>query len=166
VCEITFSPDSKAVAYEICESLAQNGSLVFVAEAATGRKLFQLGEFDGDRHRYSLVYGAVFTPDGKAVACSGAAGPFVTLHEVATGKVVSKPALAAPDPVVGFTSDGRSVLSWGPTSPKALLWERATGKVRRVVEVARDIDAVLLSPDGRAIATKRGTTVKFHCVTK
>jgi WD40 repeat protein len=49
VFEIWFSPDGKAVAYQVCESLAQDGSLVFLANVATGKKLLQVGEFDFKR---------------------------------------------------------------------------------------------------------------------
>jgi hypothetical protein len=51
VYEIVFSPDGKTVAYQISESPAQDFSLLFFADAATGKKVVQIGEIDLDRQR-------------------------------------------------------------------------------------------------------------------
>ena len=166
VYEIGFSPDGKAVAYEICESLAQEGSLIFVADAATGKKLFQVGEFDWDRYRFSFVCGGVFTPDGKAMACSEPYGSSISLYEVAAGKALRKFSRAKPESVVGFLPDGRSLISWHRPSGTVHLWESTTGKQRPAMKVGAGVETVLLSPDGKTLAVRKGKAVAFRSLTE
>jgi WD40 repeat protein len=159
---VRFSPDGKAVAYRICESLAQDGSLAFVADAGTGKKLAQVGVFDWDRYRFDVVSEAVFTPDGKAVACTGPDdGPGVAIRDLATGRATRSVTGPEPGGVVGFGPDGRSLVTWSRSRGTVRLWERATGGERRAVRVREWADEVLLSPDGKTVAVRKGTAIEF-----
>ena len=162
VFHIEFSPDGRAVAYRICESLAQEGSLIFIADAVTGKKLLQVGEFDWNRGRLSFVSAAVFTPDGKAVATPAPDGPAIEVRDLATGRKVQTFALAEPESVVGFAPDGRTLVSWQQAGGTVRLWEKRTGKERHTVKVERWADAVLVAPDGRTVAVLKEGAVQFR----
>jgi WD40 repeat protein len=159
---IRFAPGGKAVAYQVCESLAQDGSLTVVAEVASAKKILQVGEFDWEQYRFDAVSEAVFTPDGTAVACSGPGGrPGVRVRDLATGKVTSSVTPPGPEGSVGFTPDGRALVTWDRQGGTVRLWELATGQERRAVKVRSWAEDVLLSPDGKTVAVRTGRTVEF-----
>ena len=159
---VRFSPDGKAIAYHVCESLAQDGSLAVVVDAGTGKKLAQVGRFDWERYRFDVVSEAVFTPDSKAVACTGPDdGPGVSVRDLATGKVTRSVTGPEPGRVVGFAPDGRSLVTWRRSRGTVRLWERATGGERRAVRVREWADDVLLAPDGKTVAVRNGTAIEF-----
>jgi WD40 repeat protein len=153
---VWFSPDGKTVAYQVCESLAQDGSLVFFAEVATGKKLLQVGEFDFARRRLSFVTDAVFTPEGKEVACSA------TLYELASGKAVRKLSLEKHGSVIGFSPKGRSLISWDRSRGTVSLLEKRTLKELRAIKVGRNVEAVHLSPDGKTMGLIRGKAIELR----
>jgi WD40 repeat protein len=162
VFRIRFAPGGKAVAYRVCESLAQDGSLAVVADVATGKKILQVGEFDWERYRFDAVSEAVFAPDGTAVACSGPGGrPTVQVRDLATGKVTRSITPPGPEAAVGFAPDGRALVTWDREGGTVRLWEFATGQERRAVKVPAWADDVLLAPDGKAVAVRTGGAVEF-----
>jgi WD40 repeat protein len=162
VFDIRFAPTGKAVAYRVCESLAQDGSLTFVADPATGKKVLQIGEFDWDRYRFDCVSDAVFSADGLRVACCGPEGTGgIVVRELATGKVTRVVKPPKPEGPAGFAPDGRALVSWDRSGGTVRLWELVTGKERRAVKVRPWADDVLLAPDGKTVAVRKGTAVEF-----
>jgi WD40 repeat protein len=165
VYDIAFSPDGKALAYRICESLAQDGALVVVLDVATGKRMFQVGEFDWDRYKLSpFVSAPKFSPDGSTIAFSEPDQPALHLWDVAAGKAVHRIPLAQHEEVVGFSSDGKTLVSWQRAGGRIRLWDAATGKQRRAIKVENGVRSILLAPDGRTAAVTKDGGLEFRAL--
>jgi WD40 repeat protein len=161
VYDIVFSPDGKTVVYQISESLAQDFSLLFVVDAATGKTLLQIGDFDARSGRFYVE--PKFSPDGKQLAFAEVDRPALHLWVVGTGKVKCRIPLELSERVLGFSPDGKTLVSWDNRTNGALrLWETETGKERHAVKVGGGVEAAHLSPDGRTVALVKGTAVEFR----
>jgi WD40 repeat protein len=169
VYEIGFSPDGKTVLYQISESLAQDFSLLFLADVATGKKVLQIGEIDLGKQRdgCSFFFGSRFSPDGKWLAFSEEADrPALHLWDVPGGKLLHRIPLKESERVVGFSPDSKTLASWHQSGGSVRLWEVATGKERSAIKVASSVDALLLSPDGKKVALLKGKDVEFRACSK
>ena len=166
VFKIEFSPDGKTLLYQISESLAQDFSLLFLADAVTGKKLLQIGEIDLEKQRDGCVFFChpKLSPDGKRVAFSEADRPALHLWDVAGGKALHRIVLKKSERVIGFSPDGRTLVSWHRAGGSVRLWETVTGKERHALKVASGLDAVVVSPDGKAVALLKGETVEFRAL--
>jgi WD40 repeat protein len=166
VYKIEFSPDGKILLYQICESLAQDYALLFLADTATGKELLQIGEIDRDKQRDGCFFFCYpkFSPDGNRVAFSQTELPALHLWDVAKGKALRRIPLKEYERVIGFSPDGRTLVSWHKHGGFVRLWEAATGKERHAYKVARGIEAVFLSPDGKTVALLKGKAVEFRAL--
>jgi WD40 repeat protein len=164
VYEVGFSQDGKTVMYQISESLAQDFSLLFLADVATGKKVLQIGEIDLDkqRDRCSFYFGAVFSADGKRVAFSEGDRLALHLWDVPGGKTLHRIPLEKSERVVGFSPDAKALVSWRRAAGSVCVWDAATGKERHEVKLAKGVDAVLLSPSGKTVALLKGNDVEFR----
>jgi WD40 repeat protein len=162
VCAVEFAPDGKSVLYQISESLAQDFALLFLVDAATGKKLLQIGEIDleKDRDKCNFFCEAKFSPDGRLLAFLQADESALHLREAAGGKALHRIPLPTSEQVVGFSPDSRTVFTWRGDSVRC--WDTATGKEGRTVKVGEAVDSVLLSPDGKTVALLKGKAVEFR----
>lgn len=121
---------------------------------------------DGFRLRWKQKPGKIrfycvgFSPDGRTLACGGAAEEGVVLLDSATGKASGK--LPALGHKLCFSPDGRTLATWDPHPNQnsrhlISLWDVATGARRYVLTCgAGEGDQVYsfsFSPDGKALAT-------------
>jgi WD40 repeat protein len=168
VSEIRFSPDGKTVLYQISESLAQDFSLLFLADVGTGKQVLQIGEIDLDKQggRCSFFFGAMFSADGKQLAFSAVDRPALHLWDVPGGKALHRIALEESERVVGFSPDTKALISWHQASGSVRLWEVATGKERHAVKLASGVEAVLLAPGAPRVALFKGNAVEFRRLTE
>jgi WD40 repeat protein len=168
VSEIRFSPDGKTVLYQISESLAQDFSLFFLADVATGKKRLQIGAIDPDkqRDRCNFFFDPMFSADGKRVAFSEADRPALHLWDVAEGKVIHRIPLKESERSVGFSPDAKVLVSWDQANGSVRLWEAATAKERHTIKLASGVDAVLLAPAAQKMALLKGNAVEFRKLTE
>jgi WD40 repeat protein len=145
VVKIDFSPDGKIVLYQISESPAQDFALLFLAEAASGKKILRIGEIDVEKHGEAcgFLFGAKFSPNAKLIAFSQIDRPSLHVWDVAAKKAVRRIPLRESEPVVGFFPGARGLVSWHRAGGTLRVWETATGKERRAVTVGGGVDTVL-----------------------
>jgi RNA polymerase sigma factor (sigma-70 family) len=155
VYSVAYSPDGRLIA-----STGGDGA-VRLWDAATGRLVREVA-----RRPQREANFAVFSPDGKLLACGGPqdrghniplkAMP-VFVHEVATGKLLHRldghePGLCA----AAFAPDGKT-LATGTDEGAVRLWDLSAGKeVRRLK--ARGANTLAFSPDGKRLACGGGRT--------
>lgn len=164
VYEIDFSPNGKTLLYRICESLAQDFALLFLADAANGKKVLQIGDFKLEKHQSDSVFlfAPKFSPDGTWLAFSETDRPALHLRQVGMDKASHRISLKELEQVVGISPDNKTLFSWHRKSGSLHLWEIATGKKRKTVDAGGDVDTIVLSPDGNKAAALRGIAVKLH----
>jgi RNA polymerase sigma factor (sigma-70 family) len=127
--------------------------LLFLADAATGRRLHSL-----PGHR-STVRALALSPDGKTLASAGDGGN-IYLWDVATGK--ERCHSEGPKGAIGalaFSPDGKVLGSVGngPNDRSLRLWDAVTGKlIHRIKRGHCDISSLHFSPDGRTVAVASG----------
>jgi WD40 repeat protein len=155
---MAYSPDGK--------TLALGGPRSIIFRDLASRRNRTLTTSDNDTIHY-----LAFSPDGKKIASSTAAGP-VRLWEVATGKALL-PALKGHTGTISglaISPDGRFIASCSATeNPKPAnsdtrisngelkLWDIVTGKARTLVQrYHTGLRNPCFSPDGKLLAT--GTT--------
>jgi WD40 repeat protein len=161
VFDIRFSPDGKTVVYQICESPAQDFSLLFVADSSTGKMLLQIGDLVPKSGRF--YFEPCFSPDGKLLAFGETDRPALHLWDVAAGKVKRHIPLEESQRMIGFSPDASTLVSWDDRPNGGLhVWETATGKQRHAEKIGRGVEAVLLSPDGKTVALVSGRAVEFR----
>jgi WD40 repeat protein len=166
VYDIEVSPDGKTVAYRICESLAQDGALLFLVDVATGKKVLQVGQFDWDRYKFSFASAPKFSPDGKCIAFCEWDAPTIQVWNVAAGKAVRRFPTANYEQMVGFSPNGKTLVSRDSTSGTVRLWEMATGKERWSIKVGHGVGSVTLSPDGKTMAVAKADGIEFRSLWK
>jgi WD40 repeat protein/S1-C subfamily serine protease len=163
--EITFSPDGKTLAYWLCESLAQNTSMIFLVDVATGKKVLQIGDLGAERSRFCFRSPVTFSADGKTIAFSEIRSPPdypIYLWNVSVDKEVRRIPQKAYADLLAFSADGRTLLSWDQTHGLVYLWETDTGKQRRLVKIGAGVQALTFSPDGKTAAVVKDGTIAFR----
>jgi WD40 repeat protein len=120
---LAFAPDGKALAAGLTERTDREHTAVSVWDAASGKRLHQLGHFLGAR---VIAYSA----DGKLLAANDQG---VSVWDAATGKPRSAIPLQGSVHSVAFTSRDRRLLATTYALPLAE-WDVATGKELRQFE--------------------------------
>jgi WD40 repeat protein len=167
--EIKFSPDSKTLAYWLCESLAQNTSMIVLVDVTSGKKLLQIGDFRVEISNFCFRSPATFSADGKAIAFSEVESPPdypIHLWNVSGNKEVRIILQKTCADHLAFSADGRTLLSWDRCHGLVHLWETATGKERRAVKLGGGVRSLTFSPDGRAVALVKDGTIEFRKLRK
>jgi WD40 repeat protein len=145
---LSFSPDGKTLATSCAHHTAK------LWDVATGKKRATLGT---DLGRAGGIVVVVFSPDGKALAWTGAglARDTVKLWDVASGK--ERAAFEAHTGVclaVAFSPDSTTLASAGLTDQTIVLWDVATGKKKKTLTfgAGQGLRCLAFSPDGRILA--------------
>jgi WD40 repeat protein len=163
--EIRFSPDGKILAHWICESLAQNTSMIVLADVASGKKLLQIGDLAAEIPHFCFRSPATFSTDGKMIAFSELRSPPdypIRVWNVSANKEVQRVPQKEYADQLGFSADGRTVLSWDRRHGLVHLWETATGKLRQSLKIGGGVQALTFSPDGRTAALVKDGTIEFR----
>jgi WD40 repeat protein len=139
-----FSPDGK------CVALGYQAGSIRLLEAATGKELRVVG-----RHP-DIVWGVVFSPDGKTLASCARRHGAVRLWDVATGDMVrSYPGHGGGVSRVQFTPDGKKLVAAGGSfDPSIIVYDAATAKeLRRLEGHTNWVSAIAVSPDGMTLGS-------------
>jgi WD40 repeat protein len=163
--EIKFSPDGKTLAYWICESLAQNTSMIFLVDMASGKKVLQIGDLSVEIASFCFRSPVTFAADGKTIAFSEIRSPPdypIHLWNVATDKEVRRIPQKEPADLIAFSADGRTLLAWDQTHGLVRLWETITGKERQTVKLGGGVQSLTFSPDGKTAALVKDGTIEFR----
>ena len=147
---VVFSPDGKRLA------LAQPQGTVQILDAATGEKLFTLGNHS------NWTWCVAFSPDGKWLASGSGAGNGqkggsvsgeLKLWDLETGTCTDLPGHSLRVSGVAFSPDGKRLASAG-YDKTAKVWDLATKKCLVTFDNPRSgVGNVRFSPDGRLIAS-------------
>jgi RNA polymerase sigma factor (sigma-70 family) len=139
---LAFSPDGKVVAS--CPRLGEAGRLW---DAATGKELRALKPMP------KWVNAVAFSPDGRLLALGAGQGPhFITLWDVATGRLLRQFAEQGWVISLAFSPDGRTLAS-GHDDRKVRLWEVATGGERLAFDHGDRPAVLAFAPDGALLAS-------------
>src|SRR5262249_9721725 len=145
VLSVALSPDGKTLAStSYVGPFGKQKSAIHLWDLAAGPHTRELA---GDR---PTIYRLAFSPDGKALASGGDDG--TTVWEVATGRMLIKPAGHEYTPCVAFTPGGKSLITGGG----GFLRERsiADGRVVRSFDTGITYTyAAAFSADGKTLAT-------------
>ena len=101
-----------------------------------------------------LNYQAVYSPDGKTIACA-AAGRGLCLWDAATGKELRRFGEARVAFTLAFSPDGKMLVSdvGGPVA----LFDVASGKMLAPLTDVRGASWIAFAPDGKAVAVAQNT---------
>jgi WD40 repeat protein len=160
--KIEFSPDGKTLAYWICESLAQNASMILLVNVATGKKVLQIGDLGLEVPEFCFRSPPTFSPDGKAIAFSQEPEGRIHVRKVAADKDIAWNRPTIHEEVLAFSPDGKTLITCHATKGMVRFWEVATSKVRRSIKIEGDVQSPRLSPDGKIIAFWKGNRVEFR----
>jgi WD40 repeat protein len=163
--EIKFSPDGKTLAYWLCESLAQNTSMIVLVDVLSGKKVLQIGDFGVEISNFCFRSPATFSADGKRIAFSELGSPPdypIHLWSVSGNKEVQRIPQKTYAYQLAFSADGRTLLSWDRRHGLVHLWETVTGKERRAVKLGGSVRSLTFSPDGKAAALVKDGTIEFR----
>jgi WD40 repeat protein len=163
--EIKFSSDGKTLAYWLCESLAQNTSMIYLVDVATGKKVLQIGDLGLEVTKFRFRSPPTFSADGKTLAFSEMrTAPDYSIHvwNVSADKEMQTLPQKAYADLLAFSADGKTLLAWDQAHGLVCLWEMATGKERRAVKIGRGVQVLTFSPDGKTAALVKDGTIAFR----
>jgi len=139
------SPDGRVIAFA-----GGGDNFVWLRSLATGKQVATFIVAPGEN---SVL--ALFSPDGKTLACT--CGDRCTIHLLATasGKVIKRigPFPAAAD-LVSFTPDGKKLIAICNDN-RLRIWDAASGDEKmtlRLCKPGRDLSGTALSPDCSRVA--------------
>jgi WD40 repeat protein/S1-C subfamily serine protease len=162
---IKFSADGKTLAYWLCESLAQNTSIIVLVDVATGKKLLQVGDLALEVSNLRFRSPATFSADGKAIVFSEMQSPPdypILLWSVSGAREMQRIPQKAPADLLAFSAGGKTLLSWERRHGLVHFWETASGKERRSIKIEGGVQSLTFSPDGKSAALVNDGTIEFR----
>jgi WD40 repeat protein len=160
VYNLHFSPDGSTLAYRICESLAQEASVLVLMDVATGKKILQIGDMNPESDQFLARSPLTVSSDGKTCAYAVHDKGLICIRDVIAAKNAKWIIEATNEHLVGFSSDSRMLFSWNKNAKTLRLWETVSGKERKRIMIG-NVDRMEVSPNGMAAALVSGSTIRF-----
>jgi WD40 repeat protein/serine/threonine protein kinase/DNA-binding XRE family transcriptional regulator len=153
VWEVSFSPDGKRVLTASADNTAR------IWDATSGQELLRFGRDERELGEAAIsreLYGAAFSPDGRAVLTVGDKNA-ARLWDTATGQELLRFAgHTAPIRQAAFSPDGKRAVT-ASDDGTARVWDAASGQeLLRFAGHTGPVTSVAFAPDGSAVVTGGG----------
>jgi WD40 repeat protein len=178
ITQVQFSPDGKRLAYWLTDGLAQNFSMIYLLDIASGKEVLSVGEKEWKELGFRFFSPPIFSPDSKLIAFQERSTAPVQLRDVATGKGLARMANTDLEDMLGFAGGGKTLVTWQRFAYRAQtieesrdpkrrinklhLYDTGSGKAVRSLFLQEPVLSLSLSPDGRNLAVVRGRGIDFH----